>query len=249
VRTGKYTAASQAYELLRIRNKMQDELLKQSDAAIENGDIEAGVRGYRIATGLSYDYAAFPEPLPAVPNYQQKALILHGIYPTRPEDCVALQPEETHVNTSLQFLLRDEQIAVRLQAFPHAIRLQFLKHLVHQIDPEWNEFAQRFTQACVMTQAQGDRLKRIERPHAETLQDEIEDQRGGDPIEIMATLLGHVIEGGEWWQYLKEIALRHPPAVLCIARQLIGETEILMPRMLAGSALPTTLGLMSPAET
>src|SRR5690606_12280615 len=91
VRQGKYTSAAQAYELLRIRSRMQDEFYAAADRALDENDVARAVRGYRAATGLAYDYAAFPEPLPEVPDYQTRALLLHGEYPTRPDDCVALK--------------------------------------------------------------------------------------------------------------------------------------------------------------
>ncbi len=246
VREGKYSVAAQAYELLRIRHKMMDEFLKQADAALEAGDISRGVRGYLIATGLSYDYAAFPEPLPAVANYQAKALMLHGVYPTRPEDCVSLQEAENHVSTALQFLLPDEAISTRLRDYPLDLRLEFLNTLVRRLDPEWDAFKARYAEACELTRSFGERLKRIAEPHSETLQEEIDEQQGPDPREIMVALLGREIENGEWWQYLKELGYKHPAGVLFIARQVVGETEILMPRLLADSPVPKALGLATP---
>lgn len=247
VRGGKYTVAAQAYELLRIRNKMQNAFLDQADTALQAGEIAKGVRGYLIATGLSYDYAAFPEPLPAVPEYQTKALMLHAIYPARPEDCVAVQKEETHLTTALEFLIQDEEIAGRLRAYPLETQLDFLKELVSQIDPEWNAFTERYAEACELTLGHGKRLRQSREPHVETLEEEIEEQQGADPLEIMAKLLGRTIENGEWWQYLKELGYEHPAAVLFVARQLVGEHEIIMPRILADSAVPAALGLTEPA--
>lgn len=243
VREEKYSVAAQAYELLRIRRKMLEEFLVQADAALNSDDIATGVRGYLIAVGLSYDYAAFPDPLPGVLNYQTKALMLHGVYPTQPEDCVALQAEETHINTALELLLADEEISARLQAYSKEKRLEFLKELVFRLDPDWESFCGRFEEACRLTQSFGERLKRIAEPHTETLEEEIEEQQGPDPREIMTTLLGREIENGEWWQYLKQLGYQHPAAVLFIARQVVGETEILMPRILAGSSVPSALGL------
>ncbi|MCF6286396.1 MAG: hypothetical protein L3K26_14570 [Candidatus Hydrogenedentes bacterium] len=78
VELGKYKAAAQAYELLRIRGRMQKAFLDQADEALDKDDIKTAVRGYRIAVGLDYDYAAFPEPMPAPPNYRSKAQILHA---------------------------------------------------------------------------------------------------------------------------------------------------------------------------
>lgn len=245
VRGQKYSVAAQAYELLRIRHKMLDEFLKQADEALAAGDIEKGVGGYLIAIGLSYDYAAFPEPLAAVSNYQTKALMLHGVYPARPEDCVALQEEETHVNTALEFLLPDEEISSRLRQYPLNVRLEFLKELVRQLDPDWEAFRTRYAEACRLLQSFGERLRRVAQPHTETLEEEIEEQQGPDPRDIIVTLLGREIEDGQWWQYMKELAYEHPAAVLFIARQLVGDAEILIPRLLADSAVPKVLGLVA----
>ncbi len=246
VREGKYSVAAQAYELLRIRHKMMDEFLRQADAALEAGDVSRGVRGYLVAVGLSYDYAAFPEPLPAVANYQAKALMLHGVYPTRPEDCIALQEAETHVSTALHFLLPDEAISARLREYPLDVRLKFLNTLVLHLDSEWDAFTVRYAEACELTRSFGERLKRTAEPHSETLEEEIEEQQGPDPREIMVVLLGREIENGEWWQYLKELGYEHPAGVLFIARQVVGDTEILLPRMLADSPVPRALGLAAP---
>lgn len=243
VRRGKYSAAAQAYELLRIRRKMQEEFLDQADAALDNGDIAVGVRGYLIGVGLSYDYAAFPEPLPFVPDYQTKALMLHGTYPTRPEECVSLQAPDAHANTALQFLLQDEEVSNRLYERSLEVRLQFLKLLVEITDPQWPEFVERFEDACKHTQSFSEQLKRLAEPHAETLEEEIEEQQAADPSTIMSALLGREIEDGAWWQYIKEIGYEHPAGVLFIARQVIGDQEILMPRLLADSSVPAALGL------
>lgn len=246
VRRGKYSAAAQAYELLRIRRKMQDEFLAQADAALDAGDIAVGVRGYLIGVGLSYDYAAFPEPLPFVPDYQTKALMLHGTYPTRSEDCVSLQEPNTHANTALRFLLQDEEVSSRLHARPLEVRLKFLKALVEMSDPQWPEFVVRFEEACELTQSFSDQLKRLAEPHQETLEEEIEEQQAADPRKIMSALLGREIEDGAWWQYIKEIGYAHPAGALFVARQLIGDQEILMPRLLADSPVAAALGLRIP---
>lgn len=251
VRGQKYTSAAQAYELLRIRRPMQEEFFKQADEAIEAKDIAKAVRGYLIATGLAYDYAAFPEPLPRVPDFQTKALMLHGEYPTRPEDCVALQDEDGHANTAIAYLLNEPEAAARLRPLSLETRLAFLKEAVLQIDPEWDDFARRYREACDMGRAYGERL---EQPAAgpkqgeETLEDEIDGQKADDAIGITQRLLGRVIEGGEWWQYLKEIAFEHPAGILFIARQAVGDSEILVPRYRPGSAVPAALGLIDGAS-
>lgn len=90
VRVRKYTSAAQAYEMIRIRRRMQDEFFTQGDSALAQDEFARAVRAYLVAVGLDYDYAAFPEPLPRVPNFQKEALTLHGKPPTSAEDIVAL---------------------------------------------------------------------------------------------------------------------------------------------------------------
>lgn len=243
VRHGKYTAAAQAYELLRIRRRTQEEFFDQALDAANNGDIRTAVRGFRIGVGLAYDYAAFPEPLPMVPNYQEDALIMHGTYPMRPEDCIALLPPEGHVQAALEYLLYDDEAAGRLRDLDFDKRLEFLVELVRQIDPHWDEFVQRYDDACRGTQALGERLRRLGAQQAESLEEEIEEQKAEDAWQITQTLLGRSIPDGEWWQYLKELAYEHPAAVLFISRQVIGDQEILMPRLRSGSPVPRVLGL------
>jgi hypothetical protein len=129
VRLEKYSAAGQAYELLRVRRSMQEEFFRQADEALDGDDLARGVRGYRIAVGLDYDYAAFPEPLPSVANHQTEALLLHAVYPARPEDCFALQPAELHVNRALEYLL-DREAAGRLASRSLEDRVAFLEAVV-----------------------------------------------------------------------------------------------------------------------
>lgn len=243
VRCGRYTSAAQAYELLRIRRSTQEAFFAHGLEALRAGDVPKAVYAFRIGVGLAYDYAAFPEPLPMVPNYQEDALLMHGTYPTQPEDCVALLPPEAHVQAALDFLLYDDEAAGRLRDVSPEQRLAFLKELVRQLDPNWDEFVQRYEDACEKTQALGERLRRLGAQQAETLEDVIEEQQAEDPWEVTRALLGRDIPGGEWWQYLKELAYEHPAAVLFIARQLVGDQEILMPRLRAGSNVPQELGL------
>lgn len=249
VRLGKLSTAAQAYEVLRIRRRMQNEFYDQADEAFGRGDVPGAVRGYAIGTGLDYDYAAFPEPLPQTLNFQTRALMVHGKYPTQLEDFVALQDEDAHTNALMEFLLNDPEAAARLRSSPIEKRLDFLKEWVHVRDPHWDDFAARFRQACVLTE---DISKRMQNAFSEgaretgTLEDEIEEQQSADPEEISVLLLGRRIEGGEWWQYLKELAYAHPAAVFFISRQEVGDREILIPRLRAGSRLPVRLGLSDP---
>lgn len=243
VRLGKWTSAAQGYELLRVRRRMQEEFIKRGLAALESGDIHRAVRGVRIGASLAYDYAAFPEPLPMVPHYQSKALMLHALYPLRPEECLALFEPEVHVQAALNYLLVDTITAGRLQSAPLEKRVEFVGALVLEIDPDWQQFTQRFADACQLTLEFGERSRRIGRHEAETLQEEIEEQQADDPWEITRALLGRDIAGGAWWQYLKELAYEHPASILFISRQLIGDHEVLMPRLRAGSPLAPALGL------
>ena len=130
VAAAKYTIAAQAYELLRIRRKMQAEFFKQADEALAAGNIPKAVQGYLVATGLAYDYAAFPEPLPKVANYQSDALKIHGRYPNRPEESAAVLPAEEHTILTINYLLSDPTATERLNEYPMETRLAFVKELV-----------------------------------------------------------------------------------------------------------------------
>lgn len=246
VRAGKFTSAAQAYELLRIRQRMQDEFLVQGDAALDAADVPKAVQAYLIGAGLAYDYAAFPEPLPAVPDYQTRALMLHAEYAEDLRDCVALMEPEAHVRKALEYLLRQPEVATRLDKRPLDLRVRFAVELVHRIDPEWETFAGRYREACAMANTFGERLKRGGPDHAAkdpSLADEIEETFGEDPRCIAAHLLGRTIPEGEWWQYLKELAYLHPASVLFVARPMVGDCEFLVPRYRADSLLVAALGL------
>ncbi|HOZ48316.1 MAG TPA: hypothetical protein PLO37_06325 [Candidatus Hydrogenedentes bacterium] len=244
VAAGKFTSAAQAYEALRIRQRMQETFFEQAEAALDAGDMARAVRGYRIGIGLAYDYAAFPEPLPDVPDYQTRILVLHADYPENPEDCVAMQAPETHMRTALGFLLRDAETAARLDRRSIDVRAAFIVALVRQIDPAWDAFAQRYREAVVMAREFGSRLGAAQAGAGDrTLEQEIENVLGKDPREITAHLLGRVIEQGEWWQYLKDLAYRHPAAGLFVARLAVGDHEFLIPRYRADSPVVRALGL------
>ena len=239
IRNSRFSFAAQAYELLRIRRKMQAAFFEEADKALEADDIPRAVQGYRVAIGLAYDYAAFPEPLPQVANYQTGALAVHGRYPNTPEDCIAVQPEEAHTNIALGFLLGDDEAVARLTELSLPKRLIFLKELVTRIDPHWDEFVERYRKACALIDEFAERIDHQDT----TLADEIDEQQGHNPEEIMQVLLGREIEDGTWWQYLKDLAYEHPAGVLFIARQRFGDHEILMPRLLQGSSVAATLNL------
>ena len=242
VRLEKTSSAAQAYEILRIRARMQEEFLAQADAALDAGNLSTGVRGYVIAAGLAYDYAAFPEPLPAVPDYQTRALMLHGVYPERPEDCAGVRETAPFLSMALSYLM-EPALAARLENRSTELRLAFFVEWVRRRDPTWDDFARRFREATAFARGFGARL---ERRMAESLglAEEIEEQQGEDPRQIPALLLGRTADPGEWWQYLKEIACEHPAGVLFLARQAVGDCEILVPRYIADSEPARALGLL-----
>jgi len=221
VRLGKFTIAAQAYELLRVRRRMQDEFFAQADAALDDGNVRRAVHGYLVATGLEYNYAAFPEPLPVVPDWQTKALMLHGEYPRSAEDCIPLQQPEQFIRTALAYLLLDAAAAARLEPRPISVRLS------------GRDFEARIQHA--VAERGGGRV---------SLAREIEELVGEDPHKVPAALLGRTIDDGEWWQYLKELAYTHPASALFVSRQIIGETEIVVPRYRGDSPVPSALGLL-----
>lgn len=248
VRTGKYSSAAQAYESVRIRRRMQEEFFTQADAALDQGAVAKAVRGYLIATGLAYEYAAFPEPLPVVPDYQTRALLLHAEYPRNPGDCVAMQEAGAHAGSALAYLLQDAGAAARLESRPLETQVGFAVELVRQIDPGWPRFAARYREAYAMVRLFGERFARAEAqaqaPGAgQTLAEEIEEAFGEDPRRVTAQLLGRTIPDGEWWQYLKELAYVHPASALFVARLLVGDSEVLVPRYRPDSPLAAALAL------
>ncbi|GMU93744.1 MAG: hypothetical protein AMXMBFR4_28020 [Candidatus Hydrogenedentota bacterium] len=253
LRQGKYSMAAQAYELMRVRDRIQDEFFRQADEALDVGDIRKAVRGYLVATGLDYNYAAFPEPLPTVPDFQTRALMLHGDYPDKPEDCIALQPPDVFLRTALTYLLLDARAAARLEPRPVETRLAVLAELVKQRDPEWREFVRRYREACNRMRDFENRIQHALEQRASgepSLAQEIDNMLGQDPRAIPACLLGRTIEDGEWWQYLKELAFEHPAAILFVSRQMVGDVEIIVPRYRGDSPIPTQLGLLAgPAAT
>lgn len=248
LRRGKLASAAQAYELLRVRERMQEEFFRAGDTALDAGDAKAAARGYWIAANLAYDYATFPEPLPVTPNFHARALLLHAEYPTRPENCVPLQAPDDFLRTALGYLLLSETAAERLEGRGRENKIALAAALVRLRDPEWDAFAARYREACAMVKAFGERLQREanrQEQVEETLEDEIAAQDDEhDPRAIPAKLLGRDIPEGEWWQYLQEMAYRHPASALFVARQLVGQDlEILMPRYRTDAPLIQELGL------
>ncbi|MBI1320585.1 MAG: hypothetical protein GC168_16805 [Candidatus Hydrogenedens sp.] len=248
VRLEKFTVAAQAYEMLRIRERMREEYAAQAEAALDQGDLNTAVRGFRIATGLSYDYAAFPEPMPLVPNYQSRALMLHAIYPKRPEDSIALLPPERQIPAALNYLLLDPELAARLREKPADVLVNFIAEYVRQRDPQWDEFVKRYREACEIVRDIGEKMKGIadqKQEQGAKLREEIALQElGVDPKEVPAKLLGRSIEPGDWWQYLKDLVYQHPASVLFVTRQMVTrDIEIVMPRFYQNAPLGRALGL------
>lgn len=248
IRRAKYTSAAQALELMRTRRRTREEFFKVCDAALDKKDIKRAVIACLIGASLAYDYAAFPEPLPEVADFQTKALMIHGQYPLRVEDCVGLRSDEELVPTAIEYLLNDGEASARLADRPLDVRLDFVRQWILTTDPGWDSFTKRFKKAGAMTQAHGERLRQSA-SHAEdgvlSLEQEIEEQMAEDARAITSELLGRTISGGQWWQYLKEIAFEHPAAILFLSRQAIGDGEILVPRCRADSKLVQALNLAS----
>jgi len=157
-----------------------------------------------------------------------------------------MQDPEAHVRTALSYLLRDSQASARLDARPLKARLAFLVELVGRLEPQWPAFATRYREASAMAREFGERLERGQTNGAgakPSLAEEIEEAFGEDPRGITAHLLDRTIAGGEWWQYLKELAYKHPAAVLFVARLAVGDYEVLVPRYRPDSPLVAALGL------
>ncbi len=250
VELGKYTSASLAYEQLRIRQRMQEEFLALADEKLSEGDVKAGVKGYLIGTGLDYNYSAFPEPLPAVPNFQTQALILHGRYPQNPEDCVGMLPPEAHLRRAFEFLLGSADVAARLDEYNLETRLAFFRELVYARDPKWDEFAARMKEAVEMARDMQQRINELMGSGDGTydgLVEEISSELGDDPRAISAKSLGEDPDTPrEWWQYLKDLGYRSPPAVLFVARQFVGNSEIIVPRYVMDSPVAQAAGIDLP---
>lgn len=239
---GKHNMAAQAYEMLRIRTQMQDEILRQADEAFDGGDLDRAVDGYLMAVGLDYDYAAFPEPLPKVLNFQQSALILHAQYPRDVRESVSLQDPPVFLRTALTYLLASPETAQRLESRSLDQQVAFLEKLVHRRDPDWADFVAQYKEAAtVIRRFNQDRFDREN--ETGSIETKIAEEMGDDPEAIPAALLGRSLNGGEWWQYMKELAYEHPPAPLFIARQIAGQSEILVPRLRADSPIPAALGI------
>ncbi len=234
VKQGKYTSASQAYELLRIRIKIQDLFFQQGEEELAKGNISNAVTAYRIASELEYDYGAFPEPLPAVPKYQEQALILHGEYREKWEECIGYLPIQAFLTEAFNYLFLSPEHASRILTKPVDVQIEFLVKLIQNLDPKWDKFVENVNKTIPLLQELYQDIKsRIERVAQGSLWEDEWDE--GLDIEkylaIPQILLGRKITPDEWWAYLKEIAYLHPASALFVARQLIGkEKEIILPR-------------------
>jgi len=245
VRLGKFTMASQAYELLRIRRRVQEQYLELGDEAIRQGDIPRGVLAYQVACGLDYDYAAFPEPLPAVPNYQHTALILHGDFPETPEQSVPLRPETEFVRTGLVYLAGNAEIAGRLDAFDHEIRRAVLAEWIRSADADWPAFTTRYREALRMVDTYNRRVREIiERSGPHAVEMALDEETASLPAKAQILLSGRTAENLEWWQCLKELAASHPGGALFVTRAVVvGNREVLLPCFRGDSPLPAMVGL------
>jgi len=250
VRLGKYTSAAQAYELLRIRRRMQEVILEKSDEYLRRGNVRGAVQGYLVAAGLDYDYAAFPEPLPAVPNYQERALALHGVYPDTQEKMVCMQPDEALAKTAINYLLFNPEFSNRQTDMPEENKIAFVVALIREMDKNWDVFAERHRQAAAIVnryQPHFERMKKYSTEALELLYEEPLDAVQQDELRgIPALLTGVAVENWDWWQYMKTLCYHHPGAALFVARQRItAKEEVVIPRFRPDSALARGLNLVA----
>jgi len=234
VRQEKFTSASQAYELLRIRRRMQELFFEEGDKELETGDISKAVKAYYIASSLEYDYSAFPEPLPAVPRYQDQALILHAEYKTKWNECIGNLPLNDFLSAGFNYLFLLPEHAGKITSKPIDIQITFFVELVRKIDPHWEIFIQRVRDVIPLMEELYHELKQRLEHIADGHLWEDEWDEGIDTekfLQISKILLGRELNNKEWWAYLKELVYEHPPAGLFISRQMIGkEQEIILPR-------------------
>ena len=116
------------------------------------------------------------------------------------------------------------------------------------MDPTWRDFVEQCKKAIALMRSFGERLQRTMKENVQAsggLKEELEKALGEDPVHVSEALLGRVIPEGEWWQYLKDLAYEHPAAALFVARQVVGEKEILVPRFPLDSPVAQALGLAS----
>ena len=250
VHLGKYTAASQAYELLRIRRRMQEMILDKADALLQQGNVAAGVQGYEIAAGLDYDYAAFPEPLPAVPNFQERALRLHGVYQVDPKKAIAMQEDAAVVSTGLNYLLANPELSQRLQQLPENTKIEFVALLVRCMDCAWDAFAERYRQAAQIVARHQPLIDKVNTYSPDALgllfEQLIDSEQMAELKEVPALLMGDSGKDLEWWQCIKTLSYHHPAAALFISRQrLSSREEVVIPLCNPKSMLAQKLNLVS----
>jgi hypothetical protein len=149
------------------------------------------------------------------------------------------------LQAAFEYLLAPDT-AGALSERSESVRLEFLAELVRRQDAQWAGFLGRYEEAATLAAQFGDRLRAS--AGSLSLAEEIQRELGEDPRRIPATLLGHSIEGGEWWQYLKELAYEHPAAALFVARQAVGDFEIIVPRRRPDSPVARALGIAAGAD-
>jgi len=247
-RLGKYTAAAQAYELLRVRRRIQDIVLDKADERLNRGEIAAAVRGYTIALGLQYDYAAFPEPLPAVPDYQERAPALHSVYPASTEQTLSLQEDAVLCKAALNYLLPYAEFSGRLEQAAPETRIQFTAALIRGLDHDWAAFAEVFRKAAQLTanyQPVFDKLNAFRPDIIEVLAEPPLDPAILPELRTIPQMLSRASAANhEWWHYIKTMAYHHPGAALFVSRQRLSATEeIVVPRIRPDSALAKALEL------
>lgn len=245
---GKYTAASQAYELLRLRRRMQEMLLDKADALLQQGSMESGVQGYVIADGLDYDYAAFPEPLPAVPNFQERALRLHGVYQHGAKNALAMQEDKVILTAALNYLLANPELSQRLNGLSDENRLEFVVLLVRYMDDRWDEFAQCYRQATQIVTRHKSLIDKINTYSPEALdllfEQLLDSEQMAELKMVSALLLGDEETERSWWQCIKNLSYYHPAAALFVSRQrLSAKEEVVIPLCNPESVLAQKLGL------
>lgn len=248
VHLGKFTAASQAYELLRIRRRMQEMLLDKADAAVQQQRIADGVQGYVIANRLDYDYAAFPEPLPAVPNYQERALRLHSVYQHGAKNVLAMQEDNAIVSAALNYLFANPELAQRIKQLPDEHNVEFVVRLIRSMDENWDSFAERYRQAAQVVARHRALIDKINTYSPEALdllfEQLLDTEQMADLKEVPALLLGDTETGREWWQVIKTLSYHHPAAALFVFRQrLSAKDEVIIPLCNQDSILARTLNL------
>lgn len=250
VAQAKYSSAAQAYELMRLRRDVQEKFYAGAKDALGRGAVDEAVTGYLVGVGLSYDYAAFPEPLPLVQNFPRRALVLHAEAPRRPEEVLPFQPPEQFLQIGIEYLLGEADHADEVLTAPLATRVAFFAELVRRRDTRWDDFVKRFGEAALLEQRWNEKLREMMRGGQDLggLQADLAEQLGEDPRRVPEMLLGRAIPNGEWWQYLKELAYEHPPAALFVSRRMLGRVEIITPRLRLDNPVLGPLGLEATAQ-